>query len=112
MEIISLTQLLRFGAALVFVLALMGGLGLVMKRINHGSYKMPARPKRRLKIKETLSLDARRRLLLIQRDEREHLVILGPNGETVIETGIESVAEQEAEAETEENGEHEEKTNH
>ena len=39
---------------------------------------------------EALPLDARRRLILLRRDDREHLVILGTNGETVVEQGIES----------------------
>ena len=101
MEVIALPELLRFGAALVFVLALMTGLGLVLKRINTGSYKGALTPKRRLKVSEMLSIDARRRLVLIQRDDREHLVILGPNGETVIEVGIESTSVETPEEKTE-----------
>lgn len=97
MELISLQHLLRFAAALVFVVALMGGLGLLLKRINTGSYKNIIKQKRRLKVLEMLSIDARRRLILIQRDNREHLVILGPNGETVIEAGIESIPEEDSE---------------
>lgn len=98
MEVIALPELLRFGAALVFVLALMTGLGLVLKRINTGSFKgRPIKEKRRLGVTEMMSLDARRHLVLIQRDDREHLVILGPNGETVIETSIESSAPEEKE---------------
>ena len=89
MEIVSASELLKFAAALVFVLALMGGLALVMRRLNdrHG-LALPG--KRRLKIVESLSLDTKRRLVLLRRDDREHLVILGANGETLIESGIES----------------------
>ena len=89
MELISLTQLMKFAAALVFVLALMGGLGVIMRRFA-SNHPMVAPGKKRLKIIEVLPLDARRRAVLLKRDDREHLVILGANGETVVETGIEA----------------------
>lgn len=92
MELIAASDFLRFAAALVFVIALMGGLALLMKHINAGRYNTIG-TRRRLRMREMLALDGRRRLVLIQRDDREHLVILGPNGETVVETGIESPPE-------------------
>ncbi len=90
MNIIDAHEFLRFAAALIFVLALMGGLTLVLRRFNHmqaGNIGLPR--KRRLKIVEVLPIDGRRRLVLLRRDDREHLVMLGADGETVIETGIE-----------------------
>lgn len=89
MELISMAQIVKFLAALLFVLALMGGLALALRRL-HGKSPMTMPHKRRLKVIETLPLDARRRLVLLKRDDREHLIVLGANGETVIETGIES----------------------
>jgi flagellar protein FliO/FliZ len=89
MHVLEFTQLMRFAAALVFVLALMAGLALVMRRLGEGRHTLPPR-QRRLKIIETLPLDSRRRLVLLRRDGREHLVILGHNADTVIESGIES----------------------
>ncbi len=87
--LIDLPQLLKFAAALLLVLGLMGGLALLMRRF--GNFQGMAAPgRRRLKIVETLPLDARRRLMIVRRDEREHLIILGATGETVIETGIET----------------------
>lgn len=90
MTLIEGSQFFRFAAALVFVLSLMGGLALIMRRINEGRMAGPPNARRRLKVVEILPLDARRRLVLLRRDGREHLVILGANGETVIESGIES----------------------
>ncbi len=81
----------KFVAALAFVLALMGGLALIMRRLGLGQ-PLNTNNKRRLKIVETLPVDARRRLVLIQRDDRQHLVILGPSSETVIESGIHDAA--------------------
>ena len=89
MEPIALTQIVKLCAALVFVLALMGGLALAVRKFGHG-HPLTAPHKRRLKIIESLPLDARRKAVLLRRDDREHLVILGTNSETVIETGIES----------------------
>lgn len=82
---------LKFVAVLVFVLSLMGGLAFVMKRIGPGGGSLISTGKRRLKIVETLPLDARRRMVLIRRDDREHLVIIGASGETVVETNIQPV---------------------
>ncbi len=91
MELLSLTDFARFTAALIFVLALMGGLSLVMRRINAGRLPVTG-TNRQMRVVEVLPLDARRRAILLQRgrgsDARQHLVILGPNGETIVETGI------------------------
>ncbi len=85
----ELPQIFRLIAALAFVVALMGGLAYVLRRTGLSG---PAGGKNsRLKVVETQTLDARRRLVLIQRDGVEHLVILGPAGETVVETGIKPV---------------------
>lgn len=89
MELISLAQLAKFAAALVLVLAMMAGLGMVMRRFAN-NHAFAATGRKRLKIVESLPIDGRRRAVLIRRDNREHLVILGANGETVVETGIES----------------------
>lgn len=79
---------LRFFAALVFVLALMGGLALVLKRLGLTNSALPTAGQKRLRVAEVIPLDRQRRLALIRRDTTEHLIILGPNGETVVETGI------------------------
>lgn len=79
---------LKFLAALLFVLGLMGGLALLLKRFGLGSAAMVPADKRRLKVLEILPLDARRKAVLLSRDGAEHLVILGGTGETVVETNI------------------------
>jgi flagellar protein FliO/FliZ len=91
-SISEMPQLLRMLAALTFVIALMGGLSLVIKKIGMpGTPNTPA-SKRRLRIVESITLDARRRAVLIQCDSKQHLVILGPTGETVVKTDIEPVS--------------------
>ncbi|MFO1153850.1 MAG: flagellar biosynthetic protein FliO [Rhodospirillales bacterium] len=82
----SLATYLQFALALVFVVALIGGLAVVARRFGLGGVA-PAGKARRLAIVEVLAVDNRRRLVLIRRDHSEHLVLLGPSGDTVIETG-------------------------
>ena len=79
---------LKFFAALIFVLSLMGGLAFVLKRLGLGQAGMISPSKKRLKIVEILPLDGRRKAVIIQRDDTQHLVLLGPSGETVVETNI------------------------
>lgn len=84
----EMTDYIKFFAALIFVLGLMGGLSLVLKRFGLGPASMLPADKRRLKVLEILPLDARRKAVLLSRDGAEHLVILGGTGETVVETNI------------------------
>lgn len=46
------------------------------------------KPERRLEIMEQSALDGRRRLVLIRRDNIEHLIMTGGPVDVVIETGI------------------------
>ena len=82
-------EYIKFFAALLFVVGLMGGLALILKRLGLQG-KITTGGKGRLKLVEVLPLDARRRAALIQRDDVQHLIILGASGETVVETNIES----------------------
>jgi hypothetical protein len=45
-------------------------------------------PSRRLQVVERTPLDGRRSLALLRRDGREHLILLAPEGNLMIETGI------------------------
>lgn len=79
----------QFVAALAFVLALIAGLAWAIRQFGLFSQMAPKLgSKRRLSIVETLGLDAKRQLVLVRRDDKEHLVILGPASETVVEAGI------------------------
>ncbi len=87
MDVISpdLPQFLRLILALGFVLALMGGLSFLIKKLGLAPQNsIKTGDTRRLKIVESLPLDVRRRLVIIKCDDQEHLVILGANSETVI----------------------------
>lgn len=80
---------LQFALALVFVLALIGVFAILARRFGFGTGAPLKRgQRRRLAVVEALALDGKRRLLLVRRDATEHLVILGPTSETVVERGI------------------------
>ena len=83
--------LLRFFMALVFTLSLIGLLYWLVRRFAPSRILTPARGGNRLQVLEVRNLDARRRLVLIRRDAVEHLLLLGAQGDLVIENGTHSV---------------------
>lgn len=87
----DLPQILRLILAMVFVLSLMGGLAFALKRLGLSTGTTRTRGPRRIKVIESLAIDPRHRAVLLQRDDKQHLVILGPNGETVVETNIKPI---------------------
>ncbi|MDO8605378.1 MAG: flagellar biosynthetic protein FliO [Phaeospirillum sp.] len=79
---------LRFIFSLVLVLGMIfaavwavrrWGLGLMLPRPSGG------KAGRRLALVEALQLDGKRRLVLIRRDDREHLLLLGGESDVVVE---------------------------
>ena len=80
----------RFVLALLFVLGLIGLLAAAAKRWGLGLPQAQGRTgkNKRIGLVEVAALDSKRRLVLVKRDDVEHLIILGHNGETVVETGI------------------------
>lgn len=88
---------LQFFIALIFVVSLMFVLAWIVKKsgLNDGSL-MNGKSKR-LSVVEMLPLDPRRRLVLIRRDDKEHLIILSQSGETLVESGISTQEKQSGE---------------
>ncbi len=85
----ELPQFLRLIIALCVVLLLMGGLAFILKKLGFSTNPtVKNSDKRRLKVVESIPLDARRRLVILQCDNTEHLVILGPNSEIVVAEDI------------------------
>lgn len=82
------TSTMQFILALVFVLALIGVLAAVARRMGLGYGPAVRGGRRRLAVSEVVALDGKRKLVLVRRDTTEHLVILGPNSETLIEGAI------------------------
>ena len=80
-------DLLRYFGALLLVLAMVGGAGLLARRFGVPGVTKAAGIKR-LAVVETLMIGPRQRLLILRRDNVEHLVLSGPDGVSVIENGI------------------------
>ncbi len=78
---------LRFILVLIFVLGLVFALGWVLKRSGISGSALPGKG-RRLGVVETAFLGPKHRLILVRRDEVEHLLLIGPNSNTVVESGI------------------------
>lgn len=76
---------------LLFVLGLIGLAAMLARRFGLAPAVRPDRGLRRLAVVESIALDARRRLVLLRRDGVEHLVILGPSADLVVERAIASV---------------------
>lgn len=83
----DLLSLLRTFGALGVVLGMMtGGLWLV-RRFN---LRLPGTTGggHRIELVERTAIDARRSAVLLRRDGREHLLLVGPEGTTIVESGI------------------------
>lgn len=79
----------KFVLALVFVLGLIAALAWTARRFGLGGKLVANTGRRRLAVSEVMPLDARRKLVLLRRDGTEHLVLLGPGPDLLLESGIE-----------------------
>ncbi len=86
----ELIDYLRFLSALLVVLGLIYLLAQVARRAGLGGNlsKLGAARRRRLSVVDTLMLDGRRRLVLVRRDDTEHLLLLGHERDSVVEQSI------------------------
>jgi flagellar protein FliO/FliZ len=87
----------------LLALAVAGGLLFMRGSLGGGSPMVTLfgqRPEKRLAVVEHASLDGRRRLVLVRRDDVEHLIMTGGPVDVVIETGIgaETVAQRHVES--------------
>jgi flagellar protein FliO/FliZ len=74
---------------LLTVIGLIGVAAIAARKAGLATFAPGVTGKRRLGVVETLSLDARRRLLIVKCDDREHLIILGAQNETLIDADLE-----------------------
>lgn len=92
-QVMELTEIFRFVGALIFIIALIALCAFVAKKLGLATGGMVgAKGGRRLSVSEVKVIDARTRLVLIRRDNREHLILLGGEANLVIESGIEAPA--------------------
>jgi len=82
-------SLLRTLGGLAIVLGMLAGALWIVRRYN---IRLPGgtagAPSRRLEVVERTALDGRRSVALLRRDGREHLILLAPEGNLMLETGI------------------------
>ncbi|PPR78909.1 MAG: hypothetical protein CFH01_00712 [Alphaproteobacteria bacterium MarineAlpha2_Bin1] len=82
-------QLIRGFLALLFVLGLIGGLTIIARKFGFTvrPTKINTTKSNNLSIKEVMSIDAKRKLVLVNNKETEHLLLIGEK-DLVIHTGI------------------------
>lgn len=85
---LDMGMVLKSFFAFCFVMSLMFLLSWALKRYGFPGRSILPGGKRRLQVIEQIQIDQRRKLILIRRDDREYLIVAGPGGETVVESGI------------------------
>ncbi len=80
------SNLLNVIVAFGFVLALMLGLAWLARRLGLDRLQPKAREGAEIACVETLYLDPKRRLVIVKRGARKHLLLLGQNSEIVVES--------------------------
>ena len=76
----------RFVLAFCSVLGLIALVAWFAKRYGIAGIKPPSRRQRRLSLLENLPLDGRRRLVLVRRDDKDHLLLIGGGTDLLIES--------------------------
>lgn len=81
---------LRVIFAFAVVLALMAGLSVVLKYVAQRGLMFPTKAARtrRMRIVENLTLDTKHRLVIVRCDASEHLLLLGGQGDIVVQTNL------------------------
>lgn len=77
--------------ALVLVVGIILGLAWLLRRygLGDGAHN-PLGRKKRLSTIESTTIDARHRLVLVRRDQTEHLLLIGHGDSLVVERGIQA----------------------
>lgn len=87
-------DILTYLLLIVLIAAALIAAALVVRGYLNGTSPLEGffgpRPPRRLDVVEHAAVDGRRRLILVRRDEVEHLIMTGGPVDVVIETGIAS----------------------
>lgn len=83
----ELSEILRFAAALVFVIGLIVACAWAAKRFGLVPSGRQTSMNKRLAVTETLTIDPKRKLMIVRHDDREHLILLGDQ-DMVLEAGL------------------------
>jgi flagellar protein FliO/FliZ len=85
------TDVFRYVGALALVLGLVGAAGLAMRR--YGLPGLPGSASRRLRIVESLILGRNHRLVIVRCDNTDHVMVVAPQGATLISSQAAPVAQ-------------------
>ena len=79
----------RFFLAFLIVLGMIGAIAWALRRFGTGRFRDTARGRQpRLAVIDHASIDGRRRLILVRRDNVEHLLMIGGPTDIVVEPNI------------------------
>lgn len=83
-------DLTRFALSFVFVLGLIGLFAMGLKRYANAQkmFGMKDNGQHRIQVMDVRYIDPKRRLVLVRRDDREHLLLLADGRELIIESDI------------------------
>ena len=73
---------------LVFILILIYALTWVLKRVNHSKMLHGRKSGKRVTVVDVAVLDGKRKLILVRRDDVEHLLLIGGPTDVIVESGI------------------------
>lgn len=87
METVDFT---RFALSFIFVLGLIGLFAVVLKRYANAQkmFGMKDNEGHRIQVVDVRYIDPKRRVVLLRRDDKEHLLLLADGRELVIESDI------------------------
>lgn len=83
----ELSEILRFASALIFVVGLIAACAWAAKRFGLVPTGRQSSANKRLAVTETLTIDPKRKLVIVRHDDREHLLLLGDQ-DTILEAGL------------------------
>ncbi len=87
----ELSEIFRFVASLVFIIGLIGLCAFAAKKLGLASGGVTATGnQKRLAVIEVKVIDAKHRLVLMRRDDKEHLILIGGEQNLLIESGIQA----------------------
>jgi flagellar protein FliO/FliZ len=85
------TAYLQVVFSLVLVMALILGAGWMAQRFGFRAMASRVGGRKRLSVVEAAAVDTKRRIVLIRRDDVEHLVLIGGTHDLLLEAGIPAV---------------------
>lgn len=76
-------NLTRWLLGVIALILMFGSLVVILQKLQNNGGLKPQK-QGRLRVKDRLILDGRRRLVIVEHDGKEHLILLGHQGETLI----------------------------